>query len=258
MSFDWLPGAPWYVLAGVPLVILAGYTVFGATGFGSSIIAVPALAHAFPLTFAVPLVTALDCAGSTNATYRQWRRADFGELRRLMPTMLLGLVLGATILVRLPRGPALLALGVFVTAYGLYALVGPPPGAAIRAGWAWPIGFAGGIFSVLFGTGGPIYMVYLSARIHDKTRLRATSSTLITVSVWLRASVLVASGLLTTRTVLLSAAVMVPLVFAGYWAGNHLHHALSRRGVMRMIAGLLVANGILLVVRSVPALGSAG
>ena len=30
--------------------------VFGATGFGSSIISVPVLAHWFPLTFAVPVV----------------------------------------------------------------------------------------------------------------------------------------------------------------------------------------------------------
>ena len=56
----WLPDAPWYVLAAIPFVIVAAYTVFGATGFGSSIIAVPMLAHWFPLTFAVPLVTALD------------------------------------------------------------------------------------------------------------------------------------------------------------------------------------------------------
>src|SRR5512140_3693798 len=86
----WFPAAPWYVLTAVPLVIATAYVVFGATGFGSSIIAVPVLAHWFPLTFAVPLVTTLDCAATINASTRQWRRADFTEFRRILPSMLVG------------------------------------------------------------------------------------------------------------------------------------------------------------------------
>ncbi len=254
MLLDWLPDAPWHVLALLPLVILIAYTVFGATGFGSSIIAVPALAHAFPLTFAVPLVTTLDCAATTTASYRQWRHARFDEFRRLLPALLLGIVTGATLLVRLPRAPALLALGSFVTVYGVYLLLGPRRRESIRGFWAVPIGFIGGVFSVLFGTGGPIYMVYLTARIHDKSELRATSSLLITVSVLLRMAVFIASGLLMQRGLLVAAGLMVPVMFAGYACGNRLHHALSRTGVMKMIAGLLIANGTLLVARAISSL----
>ena len=82
---------PWHVLVAVPLIVLAGYTVFGATGFGSSIIIVPALAHWFALT-------------------------------AIVPPMLLGIAAGALLLFNLPRAPALLALGVFVAAYGAYLL----------------------------------------------------------------------------------------------------------------------------------------
>lgn len=251
VPFHWLPDMPWQVLAALPVLIFAAYTVFGATGFGSSVIAVPALAHVFPLTFAVPLVTALDCAATTTASYRQWRHARRDEFRRLLPTMLLGIVAGTTLLVRLPRAPALLALGIFVMLYGTYILVGPRQRPTIHAGWAWPIGLVGGVFSVLFGTGGPIYMVYLSARIHDKSELRATSSLLITSSVLVRVVVFVASGLLFQDRLLLTAALLVPVMFAGYVAGNRLHHALSRSGVMKLIATLLVGNGTLLVWRSI-------
>ena len=86
----WLPDAPWYVLVAIPFVIVTAYTVFGATGFGSSIITVPLLAHWFPLTFAVPLVTALDCVSTANASLRQWRHADRREIGRLLPTVLVG------------------------------------------------------------------------------------------------------------------------------------------------------------------------
>jgi uncharacterized protein len=252
----WLPDAPWYVLAALPLVVLAAYTVFGATGFGSSIIAVPALAHAFPLTFAVPLVTALDCAAAANASFRQWRRAEFAEIRRILPTMLLGIAAGTTLLVNLPRAPALLALGMFVAGYGVYVLAGPREWRAVRPLWAWPIGLFGGVFSVLFGTGGPIYMVYLSARIADKTALRATSSVLVTISVVIRTAVFVATGLLLHAPLLVTAAALLPVMLAGYFLGNRLHFALSRAGVMRLIALLLVGNGVLLVVRAVGLLGS--
>jgi hypothetical protein len=146
----WLPDAPWYVLAGLAVVIFVAYTVFGATGFGSSILSVPALAHWFPLTFAVPLVTALDCAATINASTRQWRRADFGEFKRILPAMLLGVAVGTTLLVNLPRAPALLVLGVFVAGYGAYQLIGRREWRAVRPLWAWPVGFVGGLFSAAF------------------------------------------------------------------------------------------------------------
>ena len=251
VPFHWLPDVPWQVLATLPLLIFAAYTVFGATGFGSSVIAVPALAHAFPLTFAVPLVTALDCVATGTASFRQWRHARLDEFRRLVPTMLLGIVAGTTLLVRLPRAPALLALGVFVSFYGIYILAGPRQRSTIHERWAWPIGLAGGAFSVLFGTGGPIYMVYLSARIHDKGELRATSSLLITSSVLMRAVVFIGSGLMFQDTLLSTAALLAPAMLIGYVAGNRLHHALSRNGVMKLIAVLLVGNGTLLIGRAI-------
>lgn len=246
----WLPDAPWYVLAALPLVVLAAYTMFGATGFGSSIIAVPALAHFFPLTFAVPLVTALDCVATTNASRRQWRHADFGEFRHLLPAVLAGIASGTTLLVNLPRGPALLALGVFVAGYGLYLVAGKREWKAMHAFWAWPFGLVGGVVSVLFGTGGPIYMVYLSARIHDKTVLRATSSVLVTLSVLIRTTVFIVTGLVTQTPVLIAAVVLFPFMVGGFILGNRLHYALSRSGVMRLVAGLLMANGALLVLRA--------
>lgn len=245
----WLPDAPWYVLAAIPFVILAAYAVFGATGFGSSVIAVPALAHVFPLTYVVPLVTALDAVAASNASGRQWRHANFGEVLRILPTMLAGIAAGTTLLVNIPRGHALLALGISVTAYAVYLVAGRREWKALPAHWAWPLGFAGGLFSALFGTGGPIYMIFLSARLRDKTVLRATSSIVITVSVAIRVTTFVATGLLTGGQIL-TAALLVPAMLAGYVLGNRLHHTLSRAGVMRLIAGLLAANGSLLVLRA--------
>ncbi|MEP7205482.1 MAG: sulfite exporter TauE/SafE family protein [Casimicrobiaceae bacterium] len=247
---EWLPPVPWQALVLVPCIVLVAYAVFGATGFGSSVIAVPALAHWFPLTFAVPFVTALDCGATATASYRQWRHARVDELKRVLPGVLLGILAGTTLLVNLARGPALFALGVFVIAYALYLLFARKERKPLSSAWAFPIGTIGGVFSVLFGTGGPIYIVYLSARIADKGALRATSSVLVACSVLIRAVVFVVTGLMLQQGLLLLAAVSVPAMYVGYLAGNRLHDVLSQAGVMRLIAVLLLGNGTLLVFRA--------
>src|SRR6476469_8031174 len=147
-----LPDVPNHVLLATPLIVLLGYTIFGATGFGSSVISVPGLAHFFPLTFTVPLITTTDAFAATMTAFRLRRIVAWREILRLLPAMLIGIGLGATLLLNLPPGPALLALGLFAASYGTYVLVGAR---RLRSapGWlAWPIGVIGGVFSALFGT----------------------------------------------------------------------------------------------------------
>lgn len=245
-----LVDVPCYVLVAVPLVVLLAYTIFGATGFGSSMISVPALAHFFPLTFILPLVTAMDVFAATSTSMRLRRWVAWRELLRLLPAMVIGMTLGATLLLNLPPGPALLLLGVFASVYGVYLLLGPRALKRAPAWLAWPVGLAGGVFSVLFGSGGPVYMVFLSARMQDKAALRATSATILTISVWLRIALFTGAGLLLKPALLTLVVLSLPVMAAGLWLGNRLHHALSGRGILRLIAGLLLGNGIALIIRA--------
>ena len=72
----------------------------------------------------------------------------------------------------------------------------------------------------------------------------------MTVSVWTRIVVFVVTGLLLNAPLLVLAALMLPVMIAGLKLGNRLHDALSGPGVLRLVAGLLVANGALLVARA--------
>ena len=84
----------------------------------------------------------------------------------------------------------------------------------------------------------------------DKTALRATSSLLVTFSVWTRIAIFVATGLLLQAPLLVLAALTIPVMLVGLKLGNRLHHALSGPGVLRLIALMLVGNGVLLVARA--------
>jgi len=245
-----LADLPWYALTAIPLIVLAAYAIFGATGFGSSIFAVPLLAHTFPLAFSVALITTLDLFAATSTSVRLRRMVAWPDLRRVLPAAVIGIAAGVTVLVNLRQAAALLALGIFVACYGTYVLAGPRTLRRAPVWLAWPIGLVGGVFSALFGTGGPIYMVFYSARIHDKGALRATSAATVTVSVWIRLLAFAGAGLL-EPTLLLITASMLPVMLLGLVLGNRLHHRLSGHGVLRLIAALLVANGLFLIVRAV-------
>jgi uncharacterized membrane protein YfcA len=144
----------------------------------------------------------------------------------------------------------MLALGAFAASYGTYVLAGARRLRSAPAWLVWPVGVVGGIFSALFGTGGPVYIVFLSARIHDKSALRATSALVVGISTWIRVALFVATGLLLNTTLVALVVVLLPVMVLGLWLGNRLHHALSGIGVLRLIAGLLVGNGVALVVRA--------
>jgi uncharacterized membrane protein YfcA len=249
-----LPDVPIAVLVASSLIMIVGYTIFGATGFGSSEISVPGLAHFFPLTFSVPLATVTDAVAATSTALRLRGAVAWPEFLRLAPAMLIGMAIGAKLLLGLPREPALLALGIFVSAYGAYVLIGPRALRNAPRWLAWPIGIVGGVFSVLFGTGGPIYMMFLAARVRDKATRRATATMVVGLGIWTRLLLFVATGLLVDAQLAALLVIMLPVAVLGLWLGNHLHHALTGAGVFRLIASLLVVNGVALIVRAVQAL----
>ncbi|MEO8136387.1 MAG: TSUP family transporter, partial [Betaproteobacteria bacterium] len=106
------------------------------------------------------------------------------------------------------------------------------------------------VFSALFGTGGPLYMVFLSSRIDDKTALRATSSLLIALVVAIRAVAFAITGLWMQQGILLMVGLLLPVMLAGYALGSRLHRRLSGSAVRRAVALMLLANSVLLVARA--------
>jgi uncharacterized membrane protein YfcA len=108
------------------------------------------------------------------------------EWARLVPTILLGTALGATVLVNLPRAAGMLALGAFVFGYALYSLFRHESRGVIRPAWGWVAGLAGGVTSTVFGAGGPPYAIYLSQRGLTKEQFRATMGFATLTSISLR------------------------------------------------------------------------
>src|SRR2546426_10645690 len=102
--------------------------------------------------------------------------------------IVVGTALGVTLLVNLPRATAMLLLGVFIRAFGVYSLLPHRQMAAISVRWAWLAGLAGGMTSTLFSAGGPPDAVYLSHRGLTQEQFRATLGLAPLTSISLRAT----------------------------------------------------------------------
>lgn len=117
---------PIETLAAVGLVVVFAYTVVGLTGFGASMVAMPMLVQLLPLRLALPMMLVYDLVGGIAIGVRNRKSVDRGELLRLVPFMLTGIVLGVTLLVKAPERALLLLLGLFVLAFAGWSLLVRP------------------------------------------------------------------------------------------------------------------------------------
>jgi uncharacterized membrane protein YfcA len=240
--------SPWLLLV-APVVIVAGYTVFGLSGFGSTAISVPILAHFLPVSYLVPMVAILDLASATFMGTAGREHVSKAEMKRIIPFMFVGFVLGATVLVGVPDAYLRIALGVFAMTVGAYGIFNPTLHRTISAWWSLPAGIIGGAVATVFGAGGPIYATYLSGRLTDKTEIRSTMSALISISAFTRALVYAIAGLLLNALTLGGAALLSPFVWLGLKLGHRIHVGLSQEQMRRAIGALLVFTGGSLLLR---------
>ena len=230
-------------LAFIAVTITLAYGVFGMTGFGAAMIAVPVLVQSLPLQFAVPMVVLLDLVCTAVVGARNWRSVARDEVLRLLPAMLVGVAIGATVLTGLgPKWP-LVTLGVFVLAVTAYTALPTGRLQAISAWWAAPLGVTGGVFSALFGTGGPIYTIYLARRLFEPERFRATISMVILASGVTRALSFGAAGLYGQPALLTSAAAALPFCLLGVYVGSRLRHRVAPARMRKVVLLLLACGG---------------
>ena len=238
--------SPWlFVVA--PLVIIVAYTVFGLSGFGSTVISVPILAHFLPVSFLVPLMVLLDMTSATIIGTAGREQVAVGELKRIIPFMFAGFVVGTFALVKVPDDYLRPALAVFTIVIGANSILNPRIRKRISPWWCVPTGVVGGSVATVFGAGGPIYATYLSGRLQDKTEIRSTMSALISISAITRAILYAIAGLLLHLAVLAGGLALAPFVFIGLKIGHRIHVGLTQEQMRRVVGAIVVVTGTLLL-----------
>jgi len=233
----------------VLFVVLSAYFVRGITGFGSGLIAVPLLALSHPLQFVVPLVLALDFTASFVLGGGNTKKADWAELKVLLPFGLIGACIGAFALLKLPSDPVLVTLGAFTMIFGFRNIFGVASAVQISRAWAVPTGIIGGSAGALFGTSGPPYIIYLTHRLKDKTAVRATFSWLFVIDGGFRLGIFLVAGLLfDSKLQMIYALSLIPMLL-GLHTGNKVHLDITSEGMLKVVGALLVVSGAMLFLK---------
>jgi len=232
-----------------PIALLAAYVIFAVSGFGSTLIAIPLLAHLFPLKFAVPVVVLLDAVASFSQGFRLREGVNKRDVVPMLPFLVAGMLIGVSILVSVPGKFLLPALGVFVAAFGIYYTVKRESAFRFGRWMAAPFGLFGGTTSSVFGVGGPFYVMYLVGRGSTPDQIRATMPLIFMFTTVGRIVLFALAGLM-TKDALITAALLLPVMAIGLWCGNRLHLNVPRDHAARAIGVLLTLSGVSLVLRS--------
>lgn len=239
-------------IAFAAVVVFTAFVVRGMSGFGAGLIATPLLAFMLPMHVIVPVSGLLVFVLFVFLTIRDRNSVIWRELKLLAVPTVIGVVCGLFLFRSLDNSLLLFMLGGFLIAYAVYMLVvhffGLPE-LKCSEKWAVPVGFAGSFIDTLFGGGGgTLVVIYMHARGIGKMQFRATVAVLWFIEMIARISGYTLAGYYTASTLLL-VAVLLPMVWAGTWVGEHISNRISQEAFSKILAVMLLLSGISLLLK---------
>ena len=226
-------------LALLAIVALLAFTVEGAIGFGSTVVAVSLGAQLVPLELLLPTFVPLNIVLSLTLARGpiQWRTL----LVEIVPLVAVGIACGIALSHVLDSRALLVVFGAFVVGLSLFEL------AKLQLRWPAPLLMLGGIVHGLFGTGGPMIVYVTRKKIADKTAFRATLAVLwIALNTILVANFVALERYPDPTLALVLAATIIP----GRLVGERLHRALDAQKFERVVWIVLLVAGAALAIRT--------
>jgi len=237
-----------FTLSLIALILLGAYVFRGITGFGSGLIAIPLVALFMPLTFVVPYISFVDVIASLVHGWRHRRHTAWREVLTVLPFTVLGVMVALYLLKNLDTALLARALGIFIFLFAIYSLIGPEFKFRCHTHWSAVAGSLGGIIGTLFGTSGPLYVIYYQLRGLSKSVFRSTIATVFLIEGVIRLSGYALAGFYNQK-ILLWIAASLPIMAVGLYIGGHIHTNISQRQFQRAIGILLIISSIALLLK---------
>lgn len=242
-----IAGIPFDTLGFLWLGALVGGIAAGGTGFAFGLAASSIWLHRIDPLHSAILITG--CGVLLHLT-TIWQQRRHVQLSRVWPFVLGGLAgvpIGVHFLAHTDAGVLKIALGVFLTVFGTYALLAPRLPSIVRGGRPADIaiGFAGGILGGLGGYSGVLPTIWTQLRGWPKEVARAVYQPYVIVM-----QIVTLAGIMWVafdRAGLVLLIVVLPPLMLGTWIGWQLYGKLDDRRFRQALAVLLIASGITLV-----------
>lgn len=233
------------VLSSSVVLFLAGF-VYGCTGFGFGLVAVPALALILAPARAVPLTTLVGLPLNLYLVFGARRSVKPRLLALLMGGAIVAAPVGAWTLRVVPAAPMKAVLGVLFSALGVVLLTGfVRPLRKERLG-TFAAGSAAGLLGAAAGVPGPPILLFLANQGEAKDVVRASLVAFFLLSNPLYLVSYGALGLLDAELGVLALKTL-PAALLGSGAGALLAGKISEGLFRRIVLGLVVVSGALLL-----------
>lgn len=217
-----------------------------AVGFGDALLAIPLLGMVMSLSTASPVVAFAGLTMSLAILAGNREKVDFQSGWRLVLASLAGIPLGVLLLHFAPERIVKGILGFILVCYGLYNLVSPEMPHLRRERYAFPFGFIAGILGGAYNTSGPPVIIYGTLRRWSPAYFRATMQFFF---LFTYGATVAGHGIakLWTPWVLELFLWALPGIGFGIYLGGKMHPIIPVRVFNRVIFGVLVAVGALLL-----------
>lgn len=244
-----LTGLTGGVFGYVAAVVFLAALVRGYSGFGLSALAVTGLSLVLEPAAAVPLVLLLEVAASIHMFGAVSRDVDWRKMGWLLAAAAVAMPVGTWLLASLPAAPMRAVISAAVLALALAMLAAPGLRVATGGLTAIPAGLVSGALNGAAALGGMPLVLYLLG-----TGMAAATARAMTVVYLLFAGIYAAvalalHGLLTDRTLALTALMLAPLV-VGNALGNRQFVRAGPASFRRFALVLLIVMSLLGLLRA--------
>lgn len=227
--------------------VFAGSLVSGVVGFAFSAVAGALLLHLFAPKEAVPLLLACSVTTQLFSIMNMWDAMQWRRCASFLLGGILGIPLGAWLLLGLEPRVFMALFGIFLICYSVYTLL--RPAVVLQSGNRLTdiaAGFAGGITGGAIALPGPIPTIWCNACELSKQEQRGIVQPFIllmqiaTLVYFSRLGILV-TGMLATYLW------CVPAVVGGTWLGLRIFHRIDEATFKRLVLVFLLVSGAVLV-----------
>ena len=235
----------------LPLLIAGAFAaafVIGAIGFADALILNAVWLHIMEPAAAIPLVVACGILMHATPLYKLRKSLDFSRLLPFVVCGVFGVPIGTWALGYMEPKVFRTVIGALLVAYGLWMLMRPHTSVGEAGGRVADslVGLSGGFMGGFAGLSGLLPTLWVGIRGWPKNTQRGAYQPFVLVMHALGIATFAVSGMITERTAY-DFLWCLPAVVTGSWLGVKVYPYLDDTLFKRIILGLVLLSGIMLL-----------
>jgi uncharacterized protein len=222
----------------------------GGMGAMLAILVTPMLSQVMPVSQAISITLPLLIIADVFALWVYWKMWDMHHIKLLLPTAIVGIIIGTALLASLPDLTLRRILGGFALFFVVYKLVDNRLRTITYQPRNWHgylAGVVSGVGSAMANTGGPPFTAYMLLQDVSPQVFVGTTTLFFAIVNLLKLPPFVAAHLLDLRD-LVSILWALPLIPLGVWVGRWLVNRINRVTFERFMLLVLVIVGLALII----------